>query len=262
MRASVHILLMVLLPLSARAESEIVTFPMEEFSGETTMLTGKLTIPDGEGPFPAIVLLHGCSGTDLEGTWENYDRISSWGYVTLRIDSLGPRDISQVCTASPDKIRASPGIRARDAHAGREYLASLPYVDGDRVAVVGWSHGGMAVLRAISNISKYEPRTTTPFNAAVAFYPWCDVTRGLDAPLLVLIGDADTETRAWNCETMELPDATQSFELVVYPGATHSFDADLEDRIVRGHRRAHDPEAMADAYQRLEAFLAMHLQAP
>ena len=61
-------------------------------------------------------------------------------------------------------------------------------------------------MKAISNISRYEPRTTAPFNAAVAFYPLCDLTRGLDAPLLILIGDADNLTRAWNCETMELID--------------------------------------------------------
>ncbi len=262
MRASVVILLLALLPLSARAESEIVTFPMEEFSGETTMLQAKLTVPDGEGPFPAVVLLHGCNGTDLQGTWDNYTRISSWGYVTLRIDSFGPRGIDNLCTLSPDMSRASPATRARDAHAGREFLASLPYVDGDRIAVVGWSHGGITVMKAISNISKYEPRTTTPFNAAVAFYPWCDLTRGLDAPLLVLIGEADDWTRAWNCETMELPDATQSFELVVYPGATHAFDWEGEDLVYLGHKLSYDPEAAADAYRRLEAFLALHLQAP
>lgn len=254
------VLLLVAMP--AHAESEIVTFPVEEFSGETTMLTGKLTKPDGEGPFPAVVLLHGCSGTNLERTWDNYARISSWGYVTLRIDSFGPRGIDNLCLPTPDINRASAATRARDAHAGREYLASLPYVDGDRIAVVGWSYGGNSLMKAISNISKYEPRTTAPFNAAVAFYPWCDLTRGLDAPLLVLIGDADTATPAWNCETMELPDATQSFELVVYPGATHSFDWDFEDSVVRGNLYAFDSEATADAYQRVEAFLAQHLQAP
>lgn len=136
-------------PVPASADSEIVRFPVTSFMGESIMLSGRLTRPEGDGPFPAVVLLHGCNGTDLDDPWvEQY--WSSWGYVFLQIDSFGPRDITQVCEGN-DQAKANPSIRARDAHAGKDFLANLPNVDGDRIAAMGWSHGGMTVLNAVSN---------------------------------------------------------------------------------------------------------------
>ena len=50
----------------------------------------------GGGPFPAVVVLHGCIG--ISGHFTGIaDRLSSWGYVTLAVDSLGPRGISSRC---------------------------------------------------------------------------------------------------------------------------------------------------------------------
>ncbi len=246
---------------TARAEGEIVTFPVTEFSGETTILTAELTKPDGDGPFAAVVLLHGCGGTDLDTTWHNYTLLSSWGYVTLRIDSFGPRNISEVCTLE-DRFVGSPAVRARDAHAGKDFLASLPYVDGDRIGVVGWSHGGWTVLKAVSNDAMNQPHRPKPFKAAVAFYPYCDlVLRRLDAPLLVLIGDADSWTKASYCQSMTLEgETTHDYELVVYPGATHAFDWDDIESAYLGHKFTYDPEAKEDAYRRMAEFLAFHLQ--
>jgi dienelactone hydrolase len=61
-------------------------------------LTGILTKPEGNGPFPTIVLLHGCSGLQHSKSrselWSN--RLVNWGYVTLQIDSFGPPPIKQL----------------------------------------------------------------------------------------------------------------------------------------------------------------------
>ncbi|MFP6744729.1 MAG: prolyl oligopeptidase family serine peptidase [Alphaproteobacteria bacterium] len=89
-----------------------------------------------------------------------------WGflprdYVLLEIDSFGPRGIVSVCD-SDSWSKASPQIPSRDAHAGKDYLASLPYVDDDRIAVLGWSHGGMTTLSAVSNRARNEPPRLDP----------------------------------------------------------------------------------------------------
>ncbi len=255
---------LLLLAMPAQAESEIVTFPVTEFSGETTVLRAKLNKPDGEGPFPAVVLLHGCGGTDLERTWPNYSLLSSWGYVTLRIDSFGPRGIAQVCDLE-NRYVGSPAVRALDAHAGKDFLASLPYVDGNRIGLVGWSHGGWTVLKAVSNDAMHEPLRSDPFKAAVAFYPYCGdlVLRRLDAPLLVLIGDADSWTRASHCQSLTLEgETTHDYELVVYPGATHTFDWDDIEPEYLGHKFTFDPEATQDAYRRMRELLDLHLGRP
>jgi hypothetical protein len=51
---------------------------------------GHLSGPKGDGPFPAIVLLHGCSGLGRANeVWTA--RLVDWGYVVLNVDSFGPR---------------------------------------------------------------------------------------------------------------------------------------------------------------------------
>ena len=94
--AALVILLLAAQTDPARAESEIVQFPVTSFLGETTMLSGRLMRPEGDGPFPAVVLLHGCNGMSYDDTWaENF--LLPWGYVLLEIDSFGPRGVNNVC---------------------------------------------------------------------------------------------------------------------------------------------------------------------
>jgi dienelactone hydrolase len=242
---------------AANGENQFVEFPVTNFMGDTITLTGKLTQPEGDGPFPAVVLLHGCNGVEYDdGTF-----MSSMGYVALQIDSFGPRGITNVCDGS-DRFKAGPRVRARDAHAGKDYLASLPYVNGDRIAVIGWSHGGMTVLQAVGNKAINEPVRPRPFRAAIAFYPRCPLTLPrLDAPLLVLIGDADDWTLAEHCRLMTLEgDTTHEYQLIVYPGATHAFAWEVEPWEYLGHKGRYDPAATADAYKRVFEFLERHLR--
>src|ERR1700759_5804831 len=60
-------------------------------------LQGLLRRPEGAGPFPAIVLLHSCNGNwqKLDERWGR--QIVPWGYVTLTVDSFGPRGIDNTC---------------------------------------------------------------------------------------------------------------------------------------------------------------------
>ena len=223
-------------------------------------LTGRLKKPEGDGPFPAVVLLHGCGGMQSRRDNRWAERLSAWGYVTLEVDSFRPRGISSVCTYTGSAAIDIVEKRLRDAYDAKRYLSGLPFVDKDRIAVMGWSHGGqITLLTAFYNLER-------PFQAAVAFYPYCRrYLSGLNAPLLVLIGDADDWTPARLCvEMMPREKTSPEVMLKVYPGAFHGFDFPGANHDVQGstgmHHLEYNKDAEADAVIRVRDFFGKHLQ--
>jgi dienelactone hydrolase len=78
-------------------------------SGDPLTLTGKLHKPQGDAPFPAMILMHGCGGITekIEDAWAK--RLVSWGYVALELDSFGPLGEKNVCDNTfiiPENTRA------------------------------------------------------------------------------------------------------------------------------------------------------------
>ena len=249
-----------ILALARSAASESVSFDVAPELSDSVTLSADLIKPEGAGPFPAVVLMHGCNG--LWRPWGDLwaGRLVRWGYVTVQVDSFGPRGY-------PDGICDSPLVvdsltRAADAHAAKNYLQGLPFVDGGRIAVMGMSHGGSATLSSVENTYIVELPRPDPFRAAIALYPWCyQQLYRLDAPLLVLMGEADDWTYAFKCERMVLMGPTvHTMTLKVYPGATHTFDVDRPDREYLGHTIRFHPSAARDAEARVRAFLTEYLK--
>lgn len=218
-------------------------------------LRGQIKKPTGDGPFPAVILLHGCGG--IAPTRDNrwIEKLVNLGYVTLQVDSFGPRGILSVCTYSGNDAIDIIRRRVTDAYDAKRYLAELPYVDRQRIAVMGWSHGGLTTLQAL-----YQEKED-PFRAAIAFYPSCQWPLiNMNAPLLILIGAADDWTPASRCESM-LPKEKTSPEVIlkVYPGAYHGFDIVGANRNVRGskgmHHLQYQPEAERDSIIQVRDFL-------
>jgi dienelactone hydrolase len=229
------------------------------FEGAPT-LSGRLKRPGGNGPFPAIVLLHGCGGINARRDHRWAERLMKWGYVTLQVDSFGPRGLSNVCTYSVNDTLDVIQKRVNDAYDAQKYLAGLPFVDPKRIAVMGWSHGGSTAIQACYQTNE------RPFQAAVAFYPNCRWTlTGMNAPLLILIGEADDWTPAGNCVSrMPRENTTLEVKLKVYPGAFHGFDTFGANAHVRGsrgtHRILYQQEAAVDSIFQVKDFLVKHLK--
>jgi len=248
-------------------------------SGETLTLTGKLLKPQGNGSFPAVILMHTCDVTLTAHSYSWAEKISSWGYVTLVLDSFTPRGEKNIC----DRLYVVPfDVRATDAFDAKAYLAGLPFVNRSKVALIGWSHGGCAALASVSqaNLSKMfndfggaaargdSPQLSNylkesgPFQAVIAFYPWC--AAGLDdseSPLLILSGEKDTLTSPTICQLkVPIKKIKHEVTLKIYPGATHSFDLNLPAQVKGGHKLTFDPKATADATKRVESFLGKYLK--
>jgi dienelactone hydrolase len=235
-----------------RSEEAALSFKAENIGGPRSNQAGELFVPNGSGPFPAVIVLYGCNGVTPHARWWAR-RMVSWGYAALVIDSFRPRGIVNICN---NGTLLQPALRASDAFAGAAYLATLASVDAARLALIGFSHGGVSALLAAQ---RSPPAGSVRFQAIVAYYPWCPAEpRPLATDLLILIGDADDWTPAQRCIDVvaRYGDAAHRPILTVYSGATHSFDAPLPDRTYFGHRLAHDVAAARDAADMTHRFFA------
>jgi dienelactone hydrolase len=217
----------------------------------------ELFVPKGAGPFPAVVVLHGCDGVGPHYSgWA--EQLRAWGYVAMLVDSFRPRGIDNVCNHGMD---LPPLVQAQDAFAAADYLRGLPNVRADRIGVIGFSHGGWAVLKAVL-AGPVRQDHATPFVAAVAFYPGCETPESaLATDTLILIGDADDWTPVERCQRWydEVQRAGHTLQMKVYPGARHAFDGLLMPHFYGGHYLGRDPRAAADALVETKDFFAQRL---
>ncbi|HXF66599.1 MAG TPA: dienelactone hydrolase family protein [Burkholderiales bacterium] len=267
---------------AAGYETRWVAFPaLEPFEGRAVELEALMFRPRGAGPFPALVLLHGCGGFY---TREGYvtasyrdwlERLAAAGYVALLVDSFNPRGYRSICELQKRPILVHRE-RVADAYAAAAWLAREPYVAPDRIGLIGWSNGASGTLYGLRPENQRQPG----FRAGVAFYPGCGALARSEtpyrpyAPLLVLAGEADDWTPVAPCVALTAIAKEQgaAMQIVTYPGAHHSFDRiDLPVRFrpeVRNPNRPEGrgatvgghPEARADALERVFEFLARHLK--
>jgi dienelactone hydrolase len=272
--------------------SYALTIPAIASDGAAEEIPAAAFKPDGPGPFPAVVILHDCSGlgpksSGAPGRWarELVDR----GYFVLVPDSFATRGhAGGVCTdPSPSRAEVSPYRRVRDAYAALAYVRTLPYVDGLRVGLMGGSHGGLATLASMaapeSDAEALARDRRVGFAAAVALYPGCASRLGSwranlsgvyrpVAPVLILVGEKDDWTPAEPCRKLAEGARSAGYPVAikVYPGAHHSFDSHNPVIYVaarvnanapgrRGATTGGDPDAWADSIREIAAFFGRHL---
>jgi dienelactone hydrolase len=215
--------------------------------GPKLQLTGRFAVPEGSGPFPAVVHLLGCSGAipPRDEAW--VERFTSWGFAVLRLDSLGPRGKTSRCIIPYDLPSFDQAV---DAYSAKEWLSGRPEIDPSRIVLAGWAHGSWAVLAALgSPPTAFGARKgTKPFVAGIAFYPHCVSPNEVQAPILILIGDADTwEHASLASLCRQMVEQHPRIRLVVYPGAHHGFDIPGADHVMLGYRIRHSPQDEAAA---------------
>jgi dienelactone hydrolase len=233
--------------------------------------------PDGQGPFPAVVALHNCTGLVnraglLGSRYRDWgERLARSGFVVLLPDSNASRGLGNQCNARSALIRADRE-RVADAQVARVWLQGQSFVAADRVSLLGWSSGAVAALWAVRARPQSQTGEGPDFRSAVALYPGCrrlgNAAWSARVPTLILIGRADEQTSAAKCQQMVAGARGRSAKVSihVYPGAHHDFDhpnrplqlrtglAFTVDGSGRGHSGT-DVRARADAIKRVPEFL-------
>ena len=244
-------------------------------SGKET-LHAQLYRPEGDGPFPVVIGLHGCGGLGghSEPVLPRYrdwaEQLLKLGNAVLLPDSYGSRELGPQCRVKERHVLARRE-RVADITASRQWLVQQTWVAHDRISLLGWANGASALLWAVR--PQLSSHTTEPdFRSAIAFYPDCRVSSGLGwsarVPTLVLIGAKDDVSSPPACRQMIEGARGRSalVRIVVYPGAYHDFDrANLPLHALTGTpdaaapERGHlgtDPEARADSQKRVAEWLA------
>ena len=248
---------------------------------QVDMPDGNLTLhaqlykPDGDGPFPTVIALHGCGG--LGGHNEPVlSRYRDWaeqlvkaGHAVLLPDSYGSRELGPQCRVKERRVLARRE-RVADVTAARQWLSQQGWVAQDRISLMGWAGGGSALLWAVR--PQLTARNSAPdFRSAIAFYPDCRASSGLGwsarVPTLLLIGAKDDISPPAACRAMIDGARGRSAltRIEIYPGASHDFDrADLPLHAIGGGdasqpEKGHigtDAEARTDSQARVAEWLA------
>jgi carboxymethylenebutenolidase len=226
-------------------------------------LPAVLAVPEGEGPWPAVVVIHEAFGLN-DDIRRIARRFAANGYVALApdlLDGLGPKPFCLVRFARGIGRRRT-GRPYRQLEAARAWLAGRPEVDGERMGVAGFCiGGGLALLWAAD--AGPAVRVAAPFYAAVPDEPEAAL-RGSCA-VVASYGGRD---RFFGGMAARLEPALDALgvphDVKVYPEAGHSFMnehrgvASAIGRRLPMHAGLHEPSA-EDAWRRMLAFFGEHL---
>ena len=246
---------------------------------------------DASGKTPAVVALHGCGGmystapSRRDRLTERHqamaDLLVGEGYAVLFPDSFNPRGRREICSLKRGDPTITQDNRRLDVLAALEFLRIRPEIDGSRVALFGWSHGGSAVLATMNRrhpvVAQFlaaEAPAAMFYRTAIAFYPGCYesvVTRfgyAPASPVSIFIGEADDWTPASRCVALGVRMAAfnEPLQVRTYPDTYHGFDTPNMSKPLhldvttgvhpgQGVTLAPNPAAREDALMRVKAQL-------
>ena len=137
-------------PVYNRPQTPVEPFPYDsedvsyENSTHGIKLAGTLTVPKGDGPFPAAITISGSGATDRDGTHFEHkpyqviaDYLTRNGIAVLRFDDRG------VGQSTGNHSAATSADFAVDVTAGIEFLKSHSKIDPNKIGLIGHSEGGL-----------------------------------------------------------------------------------------------------------------------
>lgn len=240
-----------------------------DFAGRISRLTPyfKTQNPSGTGPFPAMIMVTGCSGFHNERFSASYDRDGNrfveLGYVVTRVDFVRAHGLDNSCVGDQNptgKVVPYDDV-AEYILATIDHMAARSEVDSDRIYLIGWSMGGSGIMTALNKFGlSREPNIA----AVLTYFPACEGLSPWNAqvPMLLMLAELDNLAPPQFCKNV-VRDVIQAefVEIVEYPNAHHCFIA--EDTPVVTEARAeptcaYNPKALRASWQDILDFLDTH----
>ena len=246
MKRTLPLLIFLLFAVSAfAATSKDVSYK----SGDETV-KGILYTPTGNGPHPAIIVIHEWWGLN-DWIKEEASKLAEQGYVTLAID-LYRGKVATNPEVAHEIMRGVPEDRAkRDLDAAFHYLQSQPNVKKNKIGAIGWCMGGGYSLdlaleepELAADVINYGHLATDP--AAI---------KKINAPILGLFGAQDQGITPDDVKQFgeQLDKLGKKADITIYPDAGHAFENP-------NNKSGYRPKDAEDAWQKIISFFASTLK--
>jgi carboxymethylenebutenolidase len=219
------------------------------FLSDSQTLEAYIARPDGDGPFPGVLVIHEIFGLN-DNMRDIARRFADQGYAALAVDLFASRSrvmcMFRLFAGMQFNSLEHRGIQ--DLRAALDHLAQQPGVDPDRLGAVGYClGGGLAIALACTDsrlkaIAPYYGSNPRPIEAVhrscpvVGSYPERDFTTGAGKTL-----------------DLELDKCGVPHDIKIYQGAKHSFFNDQRSA-------SYDPAAAGDSWERVLAFFHEHVR--
>ena len=206
-------------------------------------------VPDGKGPFPAIVVIHEWWGLN-DWVKEQASKLADQGYLTLAVDFYRGK-VATTRDQAHELSRTSPNRVNRDAQAAFAYLQSRPDVKKDKIGAIGWCWGGgyslqlaIAEPTLAADVINYGDVSASP-----------EELKKINAPVLGLFGALDQGITPADVKKFgeELERLGKKGDITIYPDAGHGFQNPVNGA-------GYKPEDTADAWSKILMFFAQHLK--
>jgi len=187
-------------------------------------LEGLVAKPQGEGPFPTVIVMHSALGLrhQVRGTVE---LLVQRGYLAVATDMYGPDIQARGQEATGEAYAAfheNPGLLRERVVAWFDTIAARPDVDASRIAAIGYCFGGMCVLELA--------RSGADVKAAVSYHgiltTHAPARKGeVKCEVAAYCGALDPYAPIETIDALrqELTDADARYNISVFGEAAHSF---------------------------------------
>lgn len=200
-------------------------------------ITGELRLPGtANDKLPVVLLVHGSGGVGRNiHYWVPV--LNQLGIATFVIDAFTGRGVKDTIA---DQTQVSNYAMLFDSYRALEILAKHPRIDPSRIAIMGFSKGGISALySSMDRFQEHYAPQGVKFAAHLAFYPACnlrhiDDTKVSKSPVRIFHGVADDYVLIGPCRDYIalLKNAGANAAIFEYPSAHHAFDNPAITRVI------------------------------